>query len=297
MAVMRVQSIKVQSSLQSSLKHRLSPPSHEELVLSKLSHEGGLEFVKLFNEFRRVEKNQLKRYEEFFKIAESKAYRHKIRKNSSVYEVVIAYSDDDLQGCEDVMQCLRSDYENFLNVFKEKFGFKPFNALFVHRDKRTGRYHMHILFSLMRPDLSKKVRWNSKVYFQIAQLVARRSARIKISEKKRSGNYPLWLVRSFELLLGVQRAKELIRLSRRKGLKAYDLIDILRALRDHSFTYEEIIKKLSQGKEGSKESKETQSLADVVNVEKTSLAEAEKEKKEELERLMKMFRNVFKPRM
>jgi len=291
MAVMRIQSIKVQSSLHSSLKHRLSPPVYEELVLSKLFHEGSLEFLKLFNELKRAEKDQLRRYEEFFKIAESKAYRHKIRKNSSVYELVIAYSSDDLRNCDDVMQCLRNDYEIFLESFKEKFGFKPFNALFVHRDKRTGRYHMHILFSLMRPNLTKKVRWNSKTYFQIAQSVARRSERIKISERKKSGNYPLWLIRSFESLLGVQRAKELVKLARRQGMSAYDLIDILRALRDHSFTYEEIIKKLSQGKDERGKNKETQSLADAVN---TSLAEAktetEKEKKEELERVFRSLR-------
>ncbi len=295
MAVMRIQSIKVASSLASALKHRLSPPDYEELVLSKLSHEGGLDFVKLFNEFRRVEKNQIKRYEEFFRIAESKAYRHKIRKNSSIYEVVIAYSDDDLRNCKDVMQYLKEDYENFLNVFKEKFGFKPFHTLFIHKDKRSGRYHMHILFSLMRPDLSKKVRWNSKVYFQIAQQIAKRSERIKISERKRAGNYPLWLIRSFESLLGVQRAKELVRLSRRKGLKAYDLIDLLRALRDGGVSFDDVVEKL-KGEEREK-NKETQSLADAVN---TSLAEAktetEKEKKEELERVFSLFRNAFKPK-
>ncbi|NPA72966.1 MAG: relaxase/mobilization nuclease domain-containing protein [Gammaproteobacteria bacterium] len=286
MAVMRVKSINVNSSLRSALKHRLSPPEHEELVHSSLRHEGSVEFESLFNEFKNVESDKLKQFEEFFRIVESKGYKHKIRKNAVVYEVVIAYSDDDLNDCEKFMRCLMSDCDAFVESFKEKFGFKPFSAVFVHRDKRSGRYHMHILFSLMKPNLAKKVRWNSKTYFEIAKKVAEKSKRISISERKRAGSYPLWLIREFERTVGVKNTKELVRLARRRGLKSYELVELLKALKDKSFSFSEIIAKLSQA-EGEKREK---------SEEMQSLADAERKKREDLMRKYLEVQRFLKPK-
>ena len=229
MAVMRVQSIKV-NSLKSALKHRLSPPSHESLVYSGLTYEGNEEFLKLFNAFSSVCEDKLKVYKEFFQLVESKGYKHKIRKNSTVQEIVIAYSSDDFVSELGVLREIKSDVETLNDIFKEKFGFTPFGAVFVHADE-NGRYHVHYVFSLMSPSLTKKVRWNSKIYFEIAKEMSKRSKRIKISERKKSGNYPLWLIRAFEGVIGRLKTKELVKKAREKGLKAVDLVDLLRELR------------------------------------------------------------------
>ena len=241
MAVMRVQSIKVESSLRSALKHRFSPPQYEILCMSALKHDGGEEFHKLFEAFKGTGGDLLKEYEEFFRIAESKGYRQKIRKNAVVYEVVVSYSDEDLRGCGNPLVCVRRDYESFLESFEERFGFRPFSAVFVHKDKRNNRYHMHILFSLMKPDLSKKIRWNSKVYFELARSISQKSRWIRFSDEKKAGVYPLWLVRRFEQFLGVWGAKKFLKVARSKGLRAGELVDLLKIMEQKRLGYEDLL--------------------------------------------------------
>ena len=228
--MMRIQSVKV-SNLRSVLKHRLSPPKHETLIAKGVVVDDlAGEFKVLFEEFGSGVENDLKVLEEFFKIAESKGYRHKIRKNATIQEVLISYSSEDFSGELGIVPKIREDIERFIEVFKEKFGFEPFCQYYIHKDDK-GRYHVHLLFSLMKPDLSKKVRWNSKIYFELAKKFSKRATRVRFSEVKKSGVYPLWLIRIFEKLIGREKTKEVVRVARKRGLKAVDLVELLRKLR------------------------------------------------------------------
>ena len=230
MAVMRIQSLKV-SNLRDALKHRLSPPKHERVIEKGVFVDSSAEeFKALFEAFNSGCGDELKNLEEFFRIAESKGYKHKIRKNATVQEVLISYSSEDFSQGLGVVPKIKEDVEKFVEVFKEKFGFEPFGEYFIHKDDK-GRYHVHLLFSLMKPDLSKKARWNSKIYFEIVKKFSKRATRVKFFEHKKSGAYPLWLIRNFEKLIGREKTKEVIKVARKRGLKAVDLVELLRKLR------------------------------------------------------------------
>ena len=261
MAVMRVQSIKV-SNLRGAIKHRLSPPKHELLVAKGIFLDSSAEeFISLFEEFGSEVENDLKVLEEFFRIAESKGYKHKIRKNATVQEVLISYSSEDFSQGLGVVPKIKEDVKKFVEVFKEKFGFEPFAEYFIHKDDK-GRYHVHLLFSLMRPDLSKKVKWNSKAYFELAKKFSKRATRVKFSERKRSGVYPLWLVRELEKLVGRNDAKEVIRVARKRGLKAVDLVDLVKRVRvKRDYLKEFLCNEKVCGVENNKENKEKRGLS------------------------------------
>ncbi len=230
MAVMRIQSLKV-SNLRGALRHRLSPPKHEVLVAKGvIVDDSAEEFKEIFSEFGSLCEEELKRLEEFFKIAESKGYKHKIRKNATIQEVLISYSSEDFSKDLGVVSRIKEDVGKFIEVFREKFCFEPFAEYFIHKDDK-GRYHVHLLFSLVKPDLTKKIKWNSKTYFEIVKKFSKRATRVKFSERKRSGAYPLWLIRELERVVGREKAKEVVKVARKRGLKAVDLVELLRKLR------------------------------------------------------------------
>lgn len=294
MAVMRIQSLKV-SNLRGALRHRLSPPKYESLIAKGVVvDDSAEEFKEIFSEFGFLCEKELKRLEEFFRIVESKGYKHKIRKNATVQEVLISYSAEDFAQELGVVQKIKEDVGKFVEVFKEKFGFEPFAEYFIHKDDK-GRYHVHLLFSLMKPDLSKKVRWNSKTYFEIVKKFSKRATRVKFSEHKKSGVYPLWLVRELEKLVGRNDAKEVIRVARKRGLKAVDLVDLVKRVRvKRDYLKEFLCKGKVCGVENNKENKEKRGLSGAFErkAQKPTQEEVQEQGKQ-LEEITRVLTEVF----
>ena len=157
------------------------------------------------------------------------------------HEIVIAYSRNEFDEVieelnesgitteseieEEIIAEIEKDVEAFKESFRTKYGFYPYFFYFVHKDNRN-KYHVHILFSLMKPQLDKKVRWRKRDYFDLIKRISKISPRISPpSESKGIGAYPLWLIRRIELEIGRERAKILVERARKKGVKASELLD------------------------------------------------------------------------
>jgi len=219
MAVLRIQSIKV-SDLGKAVAHRRNPDvstPYEELVGVRyfideknigeyLFQNIGVnpDRIKILNEIYKEEGDV-----RFFEAIESVMFSRKIRKNSTVQELVIAYdSDESKEVAINPMKETSYDVADFFEAFKEVCGFKPFYVRYVHRDKETGRYHVHILFSLVHPVNGKKVKWNQKIYFKVLNKAAKLSNTLRIQSQKSKtiGKYPLWM---FQRLVEIVNDKEL----------------------------------------------------------------------------------------
>jgi len=276
MAVIRVQSLKV-NNIKSHIKHRLNPPAHENLVLHRWKAESWAVYETIRDMQRLREFCDVELFSEFFKVVESKNYTQKIRKNAAVQEIVIAYSDEDVRNMSDPVRAIEEDVELFLKAFKEKYHFRPNHAVFVHRG--GNRYHVHILFSLMKPDLSKKVRWSKKDYFEIAQKVARESRFVKVEQSGGVGSYPLWLVREFERLVGVKESRKVVRKARKEKRELGFLLKLLKKAKENKQAIDEF---LSEKRE--KSLKERWSECKSVNKDERAL-----EKAEALETIKRLF--------
>lgn len=235
MATTRIQGIKVSSSLDRAINHRLYPSKLEELIFFFRAYDPLL----VSSEFRKLDKQLLEHYnlpddiitnpdknskeylKEFIKMIESKLYKHKIRKNSTIQEIIIAYSPEEKVNKDIIFEDLLS----FEDSFRKKYGFIPFYTAFVHKDEKE-KYHIHILFSLVNPQLERKVRWRKKDYFDLIRNMSKISPRIHISsEKKGIGAYPLWMIRRIEAKIGRNKAKQLIKEARKQKIRASKLLE------------------------------------------------------------------------
>ena len=230
MAITRIQSIKF-SSIGAALRHRLNPGRHEFLVQYLMSVDPSFGQIGMLEALRQLSgKTKLR---EFFKFIESAAYSRKIRKNAVLHELIVAYdrNEDGLTPethsnlSEDghTPEPIRMDIKAFLRAFREEFGFFPASAFFVHSDGE--KFHVHILFSLMKPDFSGKVRFRKQNYFRLVKRMSELSPRIRASSppKKRIGAYPMWLMRLIEAEIGREKAKRIVRKARTERLSAVQL--------------------------------------------------------------------------
>ena len=233
MAVTRIQSISVSSSLSNAVAHRISPPEHETLVefdvlipsLSQLDDLVSDEIGDIFDH----SPSELQMLINFFEYVESSGFAKKIRKNAVVQELIIAYSKDDFTKDSDILRLIKSDIKSFFLSFKEKFGFYPFSCYFIH--KSENMYHVHILFSLKQPDLNKKIRWKKRTYFDLIKKMSDKSPRISLPHKgKNIGAYPLWFIRKLEEKYGREIAKKIVKIAREKGYTTRELIDSAESL-------------------------------------------------------------------
>jgi len=233
MAVVRIQSINVNSSLTKAIDHRINPPVDRETLVS-VSEESPV-FIPDFHEENLYDikkySSSLKEYlTEFIRYVESNGYTQKIRKNAVVQELVIAYSPEDFSSNseEEIEGLIGEDIDLFLEFFEEKFGFRPYYIAFIHKNNNNSErmYHLHIIFSLKKPDLKTKVRWKKRTYFELVKKLASKSPRISVPHKGRNiGAYPLWIVRKLEEKYGRETAKEITKLARKKGYTARTLIE------------------------------------------------------------------------
>jgi len=225
MATTRIQSISVTESLLPALEHRLNPGQHEDVLLHRALMYDCSDNV--FSEIYKNSDNHISAYKEMFEYVESACYRKKIRKNSVIQELIISYSKSDFSNKneDEILQLINDDISIFLGVFKKKFGFYPFVTYFVHRTD-SGIYHTHILFSIMNPETSKKVRWKKRTYFDIVKNMSKYSNRIKVTEKTKGiGAYPIWLIRKFEGQYGREVTKKIIKIAREKKYTVRELIE------------------------------------------------------------------------
>jgi len=214
-AVVRIQSLKLNSLLSAS-KHRLSPPSDRELLIAcdadfdlKVPDEIADTLTDILEY-----SNGVKKVVDFFKFIESAGYTRKIRKNATIQELVVAYSEDEIKTHYDIYRDIRS----FKKSFAEKYGFEPFIFYFIHKHKHSNMYHIHIFFSLRKPDLSTKVRWRKREYFEIKTAMQKRNSRITTPKRgKNIGAYPLWFIRKLQKEYGTEVAKEVTKLARQRG--------------------------------------------------------------------------------
>ena len=238
MAVTRIQSISVSSSLSNAVAHRISPPEHETLVdfditipsLSQINDVISDEIGDIFD-YSLSERQMLIN---FFEYVESSGFTKKIRKNAVIQELIIAYSEDDFAECpnEEVIRLkILSDIRIFFESFRDKFGFSPFSSYFIHKHKSENMYHVHILFSLKQPDLSKKIRWKKRTYFDLIKRMSDKSPRISLPHKgKNIGAYPLWFVQKVGEKYGREIAKKIVKIAREKGYTTRELIDSAESL-------------------------------------------------------------------
>ena len=262
MAITRVESLKV-SNLNEVIRHRMFPDERIEkcLVFEYMDYLDDF----LEKDFWKIYANILKytdymEYQELspqdirlnllvemFKAVESKGYKHKIRKNSTIQEIIIAYSKDDFKGFHDendIISEIRKDVDTFFKSFKEKYGFFPFSFYSIHKDD-NNKYHVHIVFSLMKPELDKKVRWRKRDYFDIINKMSKQSKRIPPPTANREiGAYPLWIIRVLEMELAREKTKLLIEEARKKRIKTPDLINILYSIRTDSSLQEKNVKEI-----------------------------------------------------
>ena len=262
MAITRVESLKV-SNLNEVIRHRISPDEKIEkcLVFEYIDYLDDFlekDFYTLYENILKytdymvyqglssqdIKTNQLI---EMFKAVESKGYKHKIRKNSTIQEVIIAYSKDDFKDFnneDEIISEIEKDVDIFFKSFKEKYGFYPFSFYSIHKDD-NNKYHVHIVFSLMKPELDKKVRWRKRDYFDIINKMSKKSERIpQPTANKEIGAYPLWIIRVLEMELGREKTKLLIEEARKKRIKTPDLINILHSIRRDFSLQEKDVKEI-----------------------------------------------------
>ncbi len=262
MAVTRVESLKV-SNLNEVIRHRISPDEKIEkcVVFEYIDYLDDFlekDFYTLYENILKytdymvyqglssqdIKTNQLI---EMFKAVESKGYKHKIRKNSTIQEVIIAYSKDDFKDFnneDEIISEIEKDVDIFFKSFKEKYGFYPFSFYSIHKDD-NNKYHVHIVFSLMKPELDKKVRWRKRDYFDIINKMSKKSERIPQPTANREiGAYPLWIIRVLEMELGREKTKLLIEEARKKRIKTPDLINILHSIRRDFSLQEKDVKEI-----------------------------------------------------
>jgi hypothetical protein len=222
MAVLRIQSIKV-SDLSKAVAHRKNPGEatpYEEFIASDCfidREEKDFLFYGLGENPDRI-KLLLEIYQKegdvrFFEAIESVMFTRKIRKNATIQEIVVAYdSEESAVVEEDPLKETFKDISDLLEAFKEVCGFRPFLTRYIHRDKETGRYHVHILFSLMNPITGRKARWNKKTYFTVVNKAAKRSTTLRIQPQKPRtiGKYPLWMSQKLVKLLGSKKLASLV---------------------------------------------------------------------------------------
>ena len=229
MAVTRIQSISVTESLLPAIEHRLNPGPNERVILHKiLSYECSDDMHNELSEIAKNSDNCALAYKEMFEYIESAAYKKKIRKNSVIQELIISYSKNDFpdKNKDEILQLIKDDIHVFLGVFKEKFGFYPFTAYFVHVND-SGIYHTHILFSLMNYHSPKpvKARWKKRTYFDLIKKMSKYT-KIKTTDKTKGiGAYPLWLLKKLEKQYGREATKKIVKIAREKGYTTRELIE------------------------------------------------------------------------
>jgi len=230
MAVTRIQSINVSSSLPQVINHRISPPANKETLVEVWvgvpvdAPDTHLDNLADIEEYSPSSKEFLV---EFIRYVESGGYTQKIRKNAVIQEVVIAYSPEDFTNLKEseVKYLIKKDVEIFLKFFKEKFGFKPYYMYFIHKND-SNMYHIHLLFSLKKPNLKTKIRWKKRTYFELLKKLASESPRVSAPHKgKNIGAYPLWIVRKLEEKYGREITKEIVKLARKEGYTTKALIE------------------------------------------------------------------------
>jgi len=225
MGVTRIQSISV-SSLSAAIEHRLAPGPHEKVV-QHFIYSCHPEMRNTIRDIYTYSQNEVDGYTEIFKYVESAQYKKKVRKNSVIQEIVIAYSKEDFNNLSEseIVEKITDDIHIFTDVFEEKFGFRPFITAFVHKNN-IGMYHIHILFSLMNPETLKKARWKKRTYFDLIKKMSERSPRIKNTGRTKGiGAYPLWLIRKLEDRYGREIAKEIVKIAREKKYSVRNLIE------------------------------------------------------------------------
>jgi len=223
MAVLRVESIKV-SDLPKVIAHRRNPGEatpYEELVATRYFIDdeiGDYMFCELgmgISDRRKLLSEIYKKEGEvrFFEAIESVMFSRKVRKNATIQEIVIAYDSQESNEVNvDPVKETQYDVNDLIEAFKETCGFRPFYVRYIHRDKETGKYHVHLLFSLMNPITGRKARWNQKTYFTIINKAAKRSKTLRIQppKPKTIGKYPLWMVQKLVKLLDDKNLASLI---------------------------------------------------------------------------------------
>lgn len=230
MAVTRIQSINVNSSLPQAIRHRFNPPEGKEKLIEfdmYLPYDmPDIHFEDMY-EIEKYSDSDEEFMTEIMRYIESSGYAQKIRKNAVVQEIVISYSPEDFENESEnrIKSLIKEDIFLFSKIFKEKFGFKPFYIHFIHKNN-TGIYHAHIIFSLKKPDLKSKVRWKKRTYFELIRKLESKSPRITVPRRNKGiGAYPLWLIRKLEKEYGEEVAKKIVKIAREKGYRTRELID------------------------------------------------------------------------
>jgi len=153
--------------------------------------------------------------------AETLGGQKNLRKNASLVELVVAYSEEESRRLS-TPEALEKEKGRLLSQLSETLGFSPTSVVALHQT--DGRYHFHILF-VPRNSEGKKVDWSYKLHSQYLQRVlpSQDLSRLK-SKSKKLGAYPLWTIRELESIYGRKETKKLIRLARRKGLNTQELL-------------------------------------------------------------------------